>query len=129
MLQHNFYESYYLNFKIFQCVKGKPFVIFTLKGNNPDLPSLMLYSHTDVVPTFPVFFDVFYNNFYKTVQEYWTYPPYSAHKDEQGNIFARGAQDMKCVGIQYVEAFRILKETGKANFLRTIYFIWGPGLI
>ena len=39
----------------------------------------MLYSHTDVVPTFP---------------DFWTHDPYSAYKDEAGNIFARGAQDV-----------------------------------
>lgn len=36
---------------------------------------------------------------------------------------------MKCVGIQYIEAYRILKESGKGKFLRTIHFIWGPGLL
>jgi hypothetical protein len=30
-----------------------------------------------VVPTFP---------------EHWTYDPYSAHKDEKGNIYARGGK-------------------------------------
>ncbi|VDK29632.1 unnamed protein product, partial [Anisakis simplex] len=34
----------------YECVKGKPFVIMTCRGEKPDLPSLMLYSHTDVVP-------------------------------------------------------------------------------
>ena len=45
----------------------------------------------DVVPVFP---------------EHWTYPPFSAHKDEDGNIYGRGTQDMKSVGIQHFEAVR-----------------------
>lgn len=35
-----------------------------------------------------------------SLQEHWTYPPFEAVKDSQGNIYARGAQDMKCVSIQ-----------------------------
>uniref|UniRef100_A0A914W117 Aminoacylase-1 n=1 Tax=Plectus sambesii TaxID=2011161 RepID=A0A914W117_9BILA len=37
-----------------ECVPGKPVVIMTIEGKNPSLPSLFLYSHTDVVPTFKV---------------------------------------------------------------------------
>ena len=32
---------------------------------------------------------------------------------------------MKCVGIQYLEAYRRLKNSGKKNFTRTIYFVFG----
>lgn len=39
---------------ISQMVAGKPIVIMTIPGSEPSLPSLMLYSHTDVVPTFRV---------------------------------------------------------------------------
>ncbi|KAK6049346.1 hypothetical protein COOONC_13150 [Cooperia oncophora] len=35
-------------------VPGKPFIIMTIPGTQPELKSLMLYSHTDVVPTFKV---------------------------------------------------------------------------
>lgn len=35
-----------------------------------------------------------------SLQEHWTYPPFEAVKDSQGNIYARGAQDMKCISIQ-----------------------------
>lgn len=38
--------------------------------------------------------------FYKCFQEHWKYEPFSAHKDENGTIYARGTQDMKSVGIQ-----------------------------
>jgi len=109
-------------------VDKKPFVGMTLFGTRPELPSILLYCHTDVVPTFG---------------EFWTYPPYEAFKDEKGNIFARGAQvgslyfllkksffeDMKCVGIQYIEALRALKASNENKpFVRTIHILWGPGI-
>ena len=31
--------------------------------------------------------------------ECWTHPPFEAHKDEEGRIWARGSQDMKSVGV------------------------------
>ncbi|KAK0398525.1 hypothetical protein QR680_002633 [Steinernema hermaphroditum] len=63
-----------------ECVPGKPIVWLTKKGTDPSRKSLMLYSHTDVVPTF---------------KDMWTYDPYAAVKDDQGRIFGRGTQDMK----------------------------------
>uniref|UniRef100_A0A7E4VIH8 N-acyl-aliphatic-L-amino acid amidohydrolase n=1 Tax=Panagrellus redivivus TaxID=6233 RepID=A0A7E4VIH8_PANRE len=89
---------------------GRPMVILKLAGSQPQLKSLMLYSHIDVVPTY---------------KDKWTYPPYSATKDANGRIYGRGTQDMKSVGIQYLEAYRKLKAGGKAQFLRTIYFVFG----
>jgi len=88
----------------------------TLMGEDPSLPSVLLYSHMDVVPTFP---------------EHWTHPPYAAHKDAEGNIWGRGTQDMKCVGIQYMEALRQLKAEKQASglpfrFRRTVHVLWGP---
>lgn len=59
------------------------------------------------------------------IQDKWTYPPFSAHMDEQGNIYARGTQDMKCVGIQYLEAIRRLKLNGQ-RFQRTIHVSFVP---
>uniref|UniRef100_A0A8B9P8N5 N-acyl-aliphatic-L-amino acid amidohydrolase n=1 Tax=Apteryx owenii TaxID=8824 RepID=A0A8B9P8N5_APTOW len=59
------------------------------------------------------------------VPEHWTYPPFEAVKDSQGNIYARGAQDMKCVSIQYLEAIRRLKAEGKC-FARTIHLTFVP---
>ncbi|GMT25262.1 hypothetical protein PFISCL1PPCAC_16559, partial [Pristionchus fissidentatus] len=95
----------------YEVVAGKPIVVMTIPGTAPDEPSLMLYSHTDVVPTF---------------RDHWTYDPYSAHKDEQGRIYARGAQDMKCVGSQYFEAIRRHFGRGKKQFRRTVHLVWGP---
>lgn len=91
-------------------VKGKPFVLLNWPGSNPTLPSILLYSHTDVVPI---------------EQHKWDYPGFGAHLDSHGNIYARGAQDMKCVGMQYLEAIRRLKASGFQP-LRSIYLAFSP---
>ncbi|XP_045604702.1 aminoacylase-1 [Procambarus clarkii] len=96
--------------QVIECVPGKPIVVMTLLGQNPNLPSLLLNSHTDVVPVFP---------------DQWKYDPFSAHKDENGDIYGRGTQDMKCVGIQYLEALKYLKKEGH-QFLRTIHISFMP---
>ncbi|EYC32889.1 hypothetical protein Y032_0002g1149 [Ancylostoma ceylanicum] len=93
-------------------VPGKPFIIMTIPGSQPKLPSIVLYSHTDVVPTF---------------KDNWKYDPYSGYKDEHGNIYGRGAQDMKSVGSQYFEAIRRHFKRGKRQWLRTIHIVWAPG--
>ncbi|XP_075039907.1 aminoacylase-1-like isoform X1 [Mixophyes fleayi] len=89
---------------------GKTIVILTWKGSQPHLKSVILNSHTDVVPVF---------------EEFWTYPPFSAHKDKDGNIYGRGTQDMKSVTIQYLEAVRQLKSEGR-HFPRTIHLTMVP---
>uniref|UniRef100_A0AC35GL77 N-acyl-aliphatic-L-amino acid amidohydrolase n=1 Tax=Panagrolaimus sp. PS1159 TaxID=55785 RepID=A0AC35GL77_9BILA len=99
-----------LEVKRSEVIPGRPMVILKLQGTKPELKSLMLYSHMDVVPTF---------------KDQWKYDPYSAHKEDNGRIYGRGTQDMKCVGIQYLEAYRRLKKAGKKNFTRTIYFVFG----
>ncbi|KAI8045716.1 hypothetical protein M5D96_001900 [Drosophila gunungcola] len=78
-------------------VKSKPVVIVKWLGEQPELPSIILNSHMDVVPVF---------------SEKWTHEPFSADIDEQGRIFARGTQDMKSVGTQYLGAIRLLKASG-----------------
>ncbi|GFS02543.1 aminoacylase [Elysia marginata] len=98
-----------LDFRIIETgIEGKPLGLMTWKGSKPDLKSILLSSHMDVVPVFP---------------EEWKYEPFSAHKDENGDIFARGAQDMKCVTIWYLEAIRRLKSEGK-SFARTIHLLF-----
>ena len=59
--------------------------IMTWEGTNPTLKSILLNSHTDVVPVY---------------QEHWKYDAFTAVKDAEGNIYARGTQDMKSVTIQ-----------------------------
>ncbi|KIH68998.1 N-acyl-L-amino-acid amidohydrolase [Ancylostoma duodenale] len=56
----------------------------------------------------------------------WKYDPYSGYKDEHGNIYGRGAQDMKSVGSQYFEAIRRHFKRGKKQWLRTIHIVWAP---
>lgn len=63
------------------------------------------------------------------MQEYWKFDPFAAVKDVDGKIYGRGTQDMKSIGIQYVEALRRLFQSGQKNFLRTIHIVWGPGLL
>uniref|UniRef100_A0A8C4QQX1 N-acyl-aliphatic-L-amino acid amidohydrolase n=1 Tax=Eptatretus burgeri TaxID=7764 RepID=A0A8C4QQX1_EPTBU len=89
---------------------GRWVSVLTWKGQNPQLKSILLNSHTDVVPV---------------IQEQWHYDPFEAVKDSDGNIYARGAQDMKCVGMQYVEAIRRLKDEGK-TFPRTVHLSFVP---
>lgn len=90
---------------------GRVVVIMTIPGSDPSLPSIMLNSHTDIVPVF---------------QDQWVCDPFEAKKMENGDIYARGTQDMKSVGIQYMEAIRKLKKENKLNFLRTIHVTWIP---
>uniref|UniRef100_A0A8C0HJT4 N-acyl-aliphatic-L-amino acid amidohydrolase n=1 Tax=Chelonoidis abingdonii TaxID=106734 RepID=A0A8C0HJT4_CHEAB len=89
---------------------GRVVTIMTWQGTDPQLRSILLNSHTDVVPVF---------------EEHWTHDPFEAFKDSQGNIYARGAQDMKCVSIQYIEAIRRLKAEGK-RFPRTVHMTFVP---
>lgn len=83
-----------------------PVCVMTWTGSQPNLPSILLNSHMDVVPVFA---------------DQWTHPPFAAEIDESGKIYARGAQDMKCVGMQYLAAIRALKRNGIQQLKRTIY--------
>nr|XP_039257389.1 aminoacylase-1A-like [Styela clava] len=91
--------------------KDREVVVMTIPGRNKKLPSILLNSHVDVVPVF---------------EDDWKFDPWGAHKDDKGNIYGRGAQDMKCVGIQYLEALRILTKTKKQTFERTIHLTFVP---
>nr|XP_039268266.1 aminoacylase-1A-like [Styela clava] len=101
-----------LEFKRVEVGKNrKIIVIMTLPGNNPNLSSILLNSHMDVVPVF---------------LENWKCDPWAAIKDDNGDIYGRGAQDMKSVGIQYLEAIRILTKINKMSFERTIHLTFVP---
>uniref|UniRef100_A0A8C5QAH4 Aminoacylase 1 n=1 Tax=Leptobrachium leishanense TaxID=445787 RepID=A0A8C5QAH4_9ANUR len=89
---------------------GRDILVMTWQGTDPKLKSVILNSHIDVVPVY---------------EDLWTHPPFAAHKDEAGNIYARGTQDMKCVTIQYLEALRQLKSDG-SHFPRTIHLTLVP---
>lgn len=101
-------ESISLQAQSIEFVAGKPVVVIHWPGSDPTLPSVLLYSHTDVVPSEP---------------EKWDHHPFSAHLDENGNIYARGSQDMKCVGMQYLEAVRKLKASGFQP-KRSVYLVF-----
>ncbi|MBA0828941.1 hypothetical protein Goarm_013566 [Gossypium armourianum] len=103
-------DSLSLQSQVIEFVQGKPIVLLRWPGSDPSLPSILLNSHTDVVPS-----------------EYskWVHPPFGAHIDEQGNIFARGSQDMKCVGMQYLEAIRRLRSSGFCP-KRSLYLSFVP---
>lgn len=96
-----------------QCVEvhpGKTIVIITWEGTDPTLKSIVLNSHIDVVPVFA---------------DHWKCDPFEAKKMENGDIYARGSQDMKCVGIQYLEAIRRLIKKGE-RLLRTVHMLFVP---
>lgn len=101
-----------LSFRVFYPVEKKPVVVLTWPGQDPDAPSIILNSHMDVVPVFA---------------EHWTHPPFAADIDDNGRIIARGAQDMKCVGMQYLAAIKALKRDG-IQLKRTIHVTYVPGI-
>lgn len=88
-----------------------PVVVITWHGSQPELSSIVLNSHMDVVPVF---------------EEHWTHKPFDADIDDDGKIFARGAQDMKCVGVQYLAAIRALKRDDVKQLKRTIHVMFVP---
>jgi len=53
-------------------VPGKPIFVMSWIGLEPQLPSILLNSHTDVVPVFP---------------ESWKYDAFEAVKEENGETF------------------------------------------
>ncbi|RAL39781.1 hypothetical protein DM860_003314 [Cuscuta australis] len=104
-------KSLSLEAQTIEFVKGKPLVLLKWPGKDPTLPSILLNSHTDVVPSEP---------------HKWSHPPFGAQLDHTtGNIYARGSQDMKCVGLQYLEAIRSLKDSGFRP-IRTVYLSFVP---
>lgn len=88
----------------------KPILILSKIGTQPELKSIILNSHMDVVPVF---------------EEYWTHKPFAADIADDGKIYARGAQDMKCVGMQYLAALRYFKRK-QISFRRTIHVMFVP---
>ncbi|KAL9417366.1 hypothetical protein AB3S75_040365 [Citrus x aurantiifolia] len=103
-------EALSLESQTLEFAKNKPLILLKWPGSNPQLPSILLNSHTDVVPSEP---------------SKWSHHPFGAHLDSQGNIFARGSQDMKCVGMQYLEAIRRLKASGFQP-VRSVYLSFVP---
>ncbi|KAI9479758.1 adenylate cyclase [Coemansia sp. RSA 989] len=102
-----------LEFQAHEYVAGKPVVVLTWRGTAPALPSIILNSHTDVVPV---------------SEEFWAHPPFGACRVPAGSDFkivARGAQDMKIVGHGYLEAVRRLQARGE-RLRRTLHAVFVP---
>eukprot|EP00252_Welwitschia_mirabilis_P020897 TRINITY_DN5221_c0_g1_i3.p1 TRINITY_DN5221_c0_g1~~TRINITY_DN5221_c0_g1_i3.p1 ORF type:complete len:329 (-),score=38.21 TRINITY_DN5221_c0_g1_i3:13-999(-) len=96
--------------KVIEFTKNKPVIILTWQGTKPSLPSILLNSHIDSVPA---------------EEEKWIHPPFAAQKDENGNIYARGSQDDKCIGMQYLEAIYRLKKN-RFQPARTVHVSFVP---
>ncbi|XP_071817211.1 aminoacylase-1-like [Apostichopus japonicus] len=94
----------------FKLKTGDPVLIMKWEGTDPSLKCLLLNSHMDVVPVY---------------MEHWKWDPFGAEKSEEGNIYARGTQDMKSVTIQYIEAIKRLRASGFQP-LRNIYLTIVP---
>lgn len=98
---------------VYMFVPDKPVVVVSVPGSDEDLPSILLNSHMDVVPAEP---------------EKWSVDPFEAvvlKRRDELRLYARGAQDMKSVGMQYLEALsNLLKTSWKP--LRTINVLFVP---
>nr|GME05231.1 aminoacylase-1 [Ipomoea batatas] len=91
---------------------NKPLLLLTWLGSNPGLPSVLFNSHLDSVPAEPT---------------KWSHPPFSAHRSSDGKIFARGAQDDKCVGIQYLLAIKAIQSNSPGfTPLRNVHISFVP---
>ena len=101
-----------LSVETLEPVTGKPIILARLIGLDTSLPRIVLNSHYDVVPV---------------IRDQWCCDPFAAElRDGYGDgpqvpaelrdagpcVFGRGAQDMKCVCCQYLEALRRLLARG-----------------
>jgi aminoacylase len=85
-----------LAFERHEFAPGHPTLVLTWRGTRPDLPSVVLSSHMDVVPV---------------DDARWTVPPWDGALQD-GRIYGRGAQDMKSVTVQYLAAIARLRAAG-----------------
>ncbi|KAE8704403.1 Peptidase M20/M25/M40 family protein isoform 2 [Hibiscus syriacus] len=99
-----------LQARTFEFVPSKPVLLLTWPGSHPSLPSVLFNSHLDSVPAEP---------------SKWIHPPFSATLTPDGRIYARGAQDDKCIAMQYLEAIRNLKAKGFTP-MRTVHISYVP---
>lgn len=76
---------------------GNP-VVYGEKTINPALPTVLVYSHYDVMPVQPL--------------ELWKSDPFKAEVRD-GKIYARGADDDKGQGFMHVKAFEAMVATGE----------------
>ncbi len=76
---------------------GNP-VVYAEKIIDPDLPTVLVYAHYDVMPVDPI--------------DLWTSPPFEP-EIRDGKIYARGADDDKGQGFMHVKAFEALVANNK----------------
>eukprot|EP00658_Telonema_sp_P-2_P021990 TRINITY_DN18775_c0_g1_i1.p1 TRINITY_DN18775_c0_g1~~TRINITY_DN18775_c0_g1_i1.p1 ORF type:complete len:287 (-),score=82.43 TRINITY_DN18775_c0_g1_i1:167-1027(-) len=99
-----------LRHSVHEFVPNKPVIILTWEGTDPSLGSVLLNSHYDVVPAFP---------------EFWETKPFEPHRRANGDIVARGTQDMKSVCVQYLLAVQRLIHAG-VKPTRTVHLSFVP---
>lgn len=93
-----------------EVLPGRVVVLMTYLGECPDLPSVLLNSHTDVVPV---------------DQKRWKCDAFEGFMDTNGDIYGRGVQDMKSVGVQHLEVVRKMK-LANVRPKRTIHLSFVP---
>lgn len=86
-------------------------LLYTWKGRSPELPPILLLSHTDVVPVEP------------GTEKAWTRPPFSGDIAD-GYIWGRGALDDKIGVLGILEAVELLLGRGFQPE-RTVYLAFG----
>jgi len=85
-------------------------VLMSYYGTRPEKESILLNSHMDVVPV---------------DQRFWKCDAFEGKRYENGDIYGRGVQDMKSVGIQHLEIIRKMKLSG-VRPERTIHLTFVP---
>lgn len=98
-----------LSYRELELEAGHPLGIATWAGLDPALSSVVLNTHMDVVPA---------------ELGKWTKDPWAADVVD-GRVYGRGTQDMKSVGMGYVEAIRRLAASGFAP-ARTLHLLFVP---
>jgi aminoacylase len=109
------FESYAsalgLSYEKLEYAPGHPIFVLTWEGRDPSLPSIVLSSHSDVVPV---------------DADKWTVDPFGAVLRD-GRVYGRGAQDMKSVTVQYLEALRRIRARSPDwRPLRTLHVLLVP---
>lgn len=89
---------------------GNPVLILTLLGSSPELPSLALNHHMDVVPV--------------ADSALWKFPPFAGTLHDS-RLYGRGTQDCKGLGVAHYAALKKFRESGIQQE-RTVHCIFAP---
>jgi len=92
----------------YESAPGKSILLARLKGTGSGKPILLMH-HMDVVPADPA---------------RWKIPPFSGELRE-GEVWGRGAMDMKGIGVAHLEAFLALKQS-RVPMSRDVLFMAVP---